>query len=160
MNRRSIMLIGIAIFLTVMVILRYTVWSGSGDADVIQPAIPPATNVSLREESGSFLPPLSAFSAILDRPLFRADRRPEPDVVVDIPAQTTVPASGGEPEFVITGTVTGPSGGVATLRTLTETRRAYVGDTVEGWRVDAITATGVVVSQNGDRFRLPIGDPG
>lgn len=160
MNRRPLVLIGIAIVLTVLVILRYTVWSGDGNADVIRPAIPPATHVSIHEESGNFLPPISAFAAILDRPLFRADRRPEPDVVVDMPAQTTVQASGDEPEFFVIGTVTGPSGGVATIRTRNETRRVYIGDTVEGWRVDVITATSVDVSRNGDRFRLPIGDPG
>lgn len=157
MNPRSIMLMGIAAALTVLVILRYTVWGGNGNPDVIQPTPPPTANVAIREESGNFLPPFSAYSAIPDRPLFRPDRRPEPGMVIETPGQISGQATQSEPEFVVVGTVTGPDGGVATLRSQNETRRAYVGDTVEGWRVDAITGSGIEVSRNGDRFAMSIG---
>ncbi|PIW30000.1 MAG: hypothetical protein COW29_05210 [Rhodobacterales bacterium CG15_BIG_FIL_POST_REV_8_21_14_020_59_13] len=159
MNPRSNILMGIAAALTVLVILRYTVWSEGGNSVVIQPAPPPITNIAIREESGDFLPPFSAFSAIQDRPLFRPDRRPEPVMVIETPGQTTGQETQSEPEFVVIGTVTGPDGGVATLRSQNETRRAYVGDTVEGWRVDAITGSGIEVSRNGDRFAMSIGGP-
>lgn len=159
MNRRTLILAGIAAVLTVIVILRYTVWSDGGDFRVIAPAAPPASTVAIREESGDFLPPYSAFPAISDRPLFRPDRRPEPDAVIETPVEAPVQTPDSEPEFFVIGTVTGPNGGVATIRSQNETRRAYVGDTVEGWRIDAITGSGVDVSRNTDRFRLSIGEP-
>ncbi len=134
-------------------------WSGDIDPAAVRPAQIPATPAVLREESGDFLPPLSAFSAILDRPIFRPDRRPEPEVVIETPEQTTGGTLQDTPEFVIIGTVTGPGGGAATIRSRNETRRVYVGDTVEGWRIDTITGNGIEVSQDGDRFRLSIGEP-
>lgn len=159
MNQRTIVLAGIAVMLTVLVILRYTAWSGGGNPDVIRPAPPSIANVAVREETGNFLPPLSAFSAISDRPLFRPDRRPEPEAIFETPVQTPVLSRQGEPEFVVIGTVTGPDGGVATIRSENETRRAYIGDTVEGWRVDNITRSGIEVSRDGDRFAMSIGAP-
>lgn len=159
MNRRTLALTGIAAALTVLVILRYTVWSGGENTAVIQPAPPSATNVAIREESGNFLPPFPAFSAISDRPLFRADRRPEPAAIVETPVQPTAEIPQGQPDFVLIGTVTGPNGGVATIRSQNETRRAYVGDTVDGWRVDRITGTGIEVSQDQNRYAMSIGEP-
>ncbi|WP_394693767.1 hypothetical protein [Hyphobacterium sp.] len=159
MNQRTLILAGIAAILTVIVILRYTVWSDGGESRVIAPSPPPTTTAAIREESGDFLPPYSAFPAISDRPLFRPDRRPEPAVVIETPVDVPVQTSDDAPEFVVIGTVTGPNGGVATIRSQNETRRAYVGDTVEGWRIDAINGTGVEVSRNADRFRLSIGEP-
>ncbi|MBI1235558.1 MAG: hypothetical protein GC188_02620 [Alphaproteobacteria bacterium] len=159
MNPRSIILIAIAAVLTVLVILRYTVWESDGQSAVIQPAPPPEANIAIREESGAFLPPFPAFSAISDRPVFRPDRRPEPDAVIEGPVQPAGEAPQTAPEFVVIGTVTGPDGGVATIRSRNETRRAYVGDTVEGWHIDTITGSGIEVSQNGNRFRLSIGEP-
>ena len=159
MNPRSIILIAIAAVLTVLVILRYTVWGDNGHSAAIQPAPPPEANITIRAESGEFLPPFPAFSAISERPVFRPDRRPEPDAVVEGPAQPAGAAPQTAPEFVVVGTVTGPDGGVATIRSGNETLRAYVGDTVEGWRIDTISGSGIEVSQNGDRFRLSIGEP-
>jgi len=159
MNQRTLILAGIAAVLTVIVILRYTVWSEGGDTRLVVPSAPPVTPVAIREESGDFLPAFSAFPAISDRPLFRPDRRPQPNVVIETPVQTPAPAQEGEPEFIVIGTVTGPNGGVASIRSENETVRAYVGDTVEGWRIDTITGSGIEVSRNGDRFRLSIGEP-
>jgi len=159
MNQRTIVLGIIAALLTVIVVLRYTVWSEGGNPAVIQPAPPSTSVVTIREETGDFLPQFSSFSAISDRPLFRSDRRPAPPEVIETPViETPVLTQQGEPSFTVIGTVTGPDGGVATIRSDNETSRAYVGDTIEGWRIDTITSRDVEVSRDSDRYRIPIGE--
>jgi len=159
MNQRTIILAGVAVILTVIVILRYTVWSEGGNSAVIAPSAPPTAIVAIREESGDFLPQFSSFPAISDRPLFRSDRRAAPPEIVETQVtETPVQIQQGEPAFTVIGTVTGPDGGVATIRNEAETSRAYVGDTVDGWRIDAITSRDIEVSSNGERFRIPIGE--
>jgi hypothetical protein len=159
MNQRTRIMLVIAAVLTLVAILRYSVFAGGQTTDLVQPAPPPQANVEIRQESGDFLPPFSAFAAITDRPLFRADRRPAPEMVVETPVtQTPVQQPDGAPEFTVIGTVTGPNGGVATIRLNDEAGRYYVGDTVDGWRVEEITTSMVEVSRNGATYRVRIGE--
>ena len=156
MTPRLKIMLGVAAILAVLAVFRNFVWVG-GD-EIVQPSAPPQA-VEIRQESGDFLPPVSAFSAIGDRPLFRSDRRPAPVEIVETNTTPEItPARVGEPDFVVIGVVTGPDGGVATIRTDTETVRAYISDTIDGWRVDDIEASGIEVSQGGSRYRLRIGE--
>lgn len=154
-TRLKIMLAVAGVLLVLTMVQNFVL---TGDDGVIQASAPPQS-VEIRQETGEFLPAYNAFSAIAERPLFRSDRRPAPVEVVDTPTTPQItPTQVGEPDFVVIGVVTGPDGGVATIRSTTETVRAYVGDTVEGWRVDEIEATGIQVSQGGSRYRLRIGE--
>jgi hypothetical protein len=156
MNRRLIGLMGVAGVLVILLALQQFVWTA--DENVVRPSEPPRT-VPIREESGTFLPDFDAFSAIAERPLFRADRRPPP--APETPETDTIVTpvvTRGEPTFVIVGIGTNENGGVATIRTETETVRAYVGDRIEGWRIDEINRATVEVSNGETSYRLFIGD--
>ncbi|MEE2525569.1 hypothetical protein V0U79_04265 [Hyphobacterium sp. HN65] len=156
MTTRLKIMLGIAAILAVLTVMRNLVWTG--DAGVIPPSAPPQ-NVEIRQETGEFLPPFDAFEAIVDRPLFRPDRRPAPVEIAETAITPEIlPSQAGEPDFLVIGVVTGPDGGVATLRSDTETVRAYVGDTIEGWRIDEIDSNGIEVSRGGNRYRLRIGE--
>lgn len=156
MTPRLRIMLALAAILLVLAVLRNFVWTG--ESGIMQPSAPPQ-NIEIRQETGEFLPPFNAFEAIADRPLFRSDRRPAPVEVAEV-VQTPqfTPAQVGEPDFVVIGVVTGPEGGIATIRTASETVRAHVGDTIEGWRIDGIDSNGIEVSQGGSRYRLRIGE--
>jgi hypothetical protein len=160
MTRRTYIMLALAAVLAVIVVLRQFVWA---EPDVLRPVAPNSVqihDVEYSNETGNFLPGFAAFDAILDRPLFRSDRRPAPAQTVEVPVQspTTFAADDGPPDFVVVGTVTGPDGGVATIRDQNETSRVHVGDTIAGWRIDAITSTDIEVSRNGSRYRLGLGE--
>jgi hypothetical protein len=160
MTRRTYIMLAFALVLAVIVVLRQFVWT---EADVLRPIAPDSVqiqDVTYSDEAGNFLPDFAAFDAILDRPLFRSDRRPAPVQQVEVPAQppTSQTVDNGPPDFIIVGTVTGPDGGVATIRDQNETSRVHVGDTVSGWRIDAITGSDIEVSRNGNRYRLGLGE--
>lgn len=160
MTQRTYIMLALAAVLAVIVVLRQFVWS---EPDVLRPVAPDSVrihDVEYSNETGNFLPDFAAFDAILDRPLFRSDRRPAPVEQVDVPIQTPITdtTDDGPPDFIIVGTVTGPEGGVATIRDQNETSRVHVGDTVAGWRIDAITGSDIEVSRNGNRYRLGLGE--
>jgi len=160
MTRRTYIMLAIAVILTIIVVLRQFVWT---ETDVLRPVAPDSVqiqDIEYSDEVGNFLPDFAAFDAILDQPLFRSDRRPAPAQQVDLPTQspTTQAMDDGPPDFIIVGTVTGPDGGVATIRDQNETSRVHVGDTVSGWRIDAITGSDIEVSRNGSRYRLGLGE--
>ncbi|WP_421792903.1 hypothetical protein [Hyphobacterium sp.] len=159
MTQRTRLLLLVAAVLVVLVALRYLVWTDTGVVQPSPPAERASSTVEIRQETGDFLPGFESFDAIAARPLFRSDRRPAPVEVVQAPVLTPQTATQiGEPEFTVIGTVTGPEGGVATIRTEGETRRAYVGDTIEGWRIDSISRSSIEVSNSGNAYRLPIGE--
>lgn len=159
MNRRTLLLLGVAGVLAVIVVIDQVRRAG-GD-DIAQP-IRRIAEVEIAQETGPFLPEFSGFSAIAQRPLFRPDRRPEPEPVVTEPERPVTPVvtNDNPPDFIVVGVVTGPEGrGAATVRDGSETRRVYSGDTVQGWRVDTINRDGIVVTRDGQRWSLPIGEP-
>lgn len=157
MNRRTVLLIGVAAVLTILVALRYL-----GGSEPVRPRAdtdPVTPVVEIRLETGEFLPPYEAFDAISARPLFQSDRRPVVATVIQNPVTPAVAIMQvEEPRFTVIGTVTGPTGSVATIRSDGETRRVYRGDTIEGWRIDVIRQDSIDVSQSGEAFRLPIGE--
>ena len=157
MNRRTLILIGVAGILAVLVGLDQ--WRQASEVAVVQP-VRRIAEVEIVQESGPFLPEFSSFSAIGTRPLFRADRRPEPvTVIAPVTPVQTVAATDTPPEFIIVGVVTGPDGrGAATVRDGAETRRVYPGDLVQNWRIDRINPDGVIVTRDGRRWSLPIGE--
>lgn len=156
MNRRLALLLAAAGILAILLVLRQFVWVA--DDGIVRPAVPQQA-VTIRQESGQFLPDFPAFSAIADRPLFRADRRPVPiPETPQIETPLTTEQGGSEPSFVVVGVGTNENGGVATIRTDSETLRAYVGDRIEGWRIDAINRASVEVSNGETSYRLFIGD--
>lgn len=158
MNQRTLILIGVAIILAILVgIVRF---GGSG-SDVVSATRrdSPIRQVEIIQESGPFLSPIDDFDAIAERPLFRPDRRPAPVIATpppSRPAQSTQTI--GEPDFLIVGTASGPDGWSATIRTDEATERVYVGDSVEGWRIDDISASRVRVSQSGEAWNVPVGE--
>ncbi|MEE2565719.1 hypothetical protein [Hyphobacterium marinum] len=159
MNRRTLILLGVAGVLAVVFVLDQV--RRAGGNDIAQP-VRRTAEVEIAQETGPFLPDFSSFAAIAQRPLFRPDRRPEPEPVVTIPdgPVTPIQSSDNPPDFIVVGVVTGPEGrGAATVRDGTETRRVYAGDTVQGWRVDTINRDGIVVTRDGQRWSLPIGEP-
>lgn len=166
MNRRLVILLGVAVVLGS--IYAATQLGGSGDTvRAIAPggaAAPsgPVRTPAIAQEEGPFLPPMSSFQAIESRPLFRADRR-RPAVVVEQPVQTPVQTpvtNDGPPDLIVVSVVTGPNGrSAATIRQGDETRRVYAGDTIDGWRIDAIRPDGVEISRNRERWALPVGEP-
>ena len=166
MNRRLLILLGVAIVLGGI----YAATQLGGSGNTVQAIAPggaaapsgPVRTPPVAQEEGPFLPPLSSFQAIENRPLFRADRR-RPAVVVEQPVPTPVQTpvtNDGPPDVVVVSVVTGPNGrSAATIRQGGETRRVYAGDTVDGWRVDAIRPDGVEVSRDRERWALPVGEP-
>ncbi|WP_421785406.1 hypothetical protein [Hyphobacterium sp.] len=156
MNWRLALLLVVAGILTVLLVLRQVI--GTDDEGIVRPA-PPSQTAVIAQESGDFLPPYAVFDAIEERPLFRPDRRPAA-IPEPLQGETTLPpqSGDGEPAFVVVGIGTTETGGVATIRTGLETVRAYVGDRIEGWRIDAINRTSIEVSNGSSSYRLFIGD--
>lgn len=156
MNCRLVLLIGVAGILVLLLVLQQFVWTGDGR--VVGPSEPPQP-VPIREESGAFLPEFGAFSPIAERPLFRTDRRPTPAPEVPQTETTFTPVTtSSEPSFVVIGIGTNENGGVATIRAESETVRAYVGDRIDGWRIDTINRASVEVSNGETSYRLFIGE--
>ena len=166
MNRRLLILVGVAVVLGGI----YAATQLSGPDNTVR-ALPPggAANVAdivrtppIAQEEGPFLPPLSSFPAIENRPIFRSDRRrPAEAIVPPVQQPVETPAARDTPpDVVVVSVVTGPNGrSAATVRQAGETRRVYAGDTVDGWRVDTIRPDGVEVSRGRERWALPVGEP-
>lgn len=101
------------------------------------------------------LPPLSNFSAIVERPLFVRGRRPAP------PASetTTTATTEGPSPFVLSGVVIAGGRRVAFLqnRASPKTLRVEEGETIEGWKVITIRPQMVTLSSgtNKDELKLP-----
>jgi hypothetical protein len=166
MNRRLVILVGVAVVLGGI----YAATRLGGSGDTVRAIAPggatapagPVRTLPIAQEDGPFLPPMSSFQAIESRPLFRADRR-RPAVVVEQPVEQPVRTpvtSDGPPDLIVVSVVTGPNGrSAATIRQAGETRRVYAGDTVDGWRIDAIRPDGVEISRDRERWALPVGEP-
>ncbi|MEN0653526.1 MULTISPECIES: hypothetical protein [Hyphobacterium] len=166
MNRRLLILLGVAVILGGV----YAATQLGGPGNTVRAVAPGGLPVQpgvvrtppIAHEEGPFLPPLSSFQAIESRPLFRADRR-RPAEVIEQPVQTPVQTpvtNDGPPDLIVVSVVTGPNGrSAATVRQTGETRRVYTGDTVDGWRIDAIRPDGVEISRDRERWALPVGEP-
>ena len=164
MSPRLLVLIGVAVILVAVFAVTRT--NGDGGVRAIAPPGIEAGSARVQSppiahEDGPFLPPLSAFPAIANRPLFRPDRRPVAVEVIQTPVQQTLTRDGTDqpPELIVVSIVTGPdTGSIATIRVNGETRRVHAGDQVGNWRIDAIRLDGVEVSSGRERWALPVGE--
>jgi Tfp pilus assembly protein PilP len=109
------------------------------------------------------LPPLEQFTAMVERPLFSASRRPavasEPEVAEEeLPDPEPVPEASGLPEVRFVGTIR--QGGAMTALVVPEGHDAAVklrvGDEVAGWRVRSVGASQLVLEHEGERRVLTI----
>ena len=91
-------------------------------------------------------PPIAAFDEIAARPLFNADRKPDPEPPPPETAKA-VSALGDLSQYRVLGTV---RGGTMQLALLSKSGGAVLtvkpGDTFEGWTVDKIDDAGVSIS--------------
>lgn len=144
-----------------LLVVPYLLWTRSEEpppavaasvARAVQSDPAPATE----EPPAPFiLPPLEAFTAVVERPLFSPTRRmPNPPPEVDAPvAEAPVAEPGGppEPELRFFGTVTqdGTAAALVTFPATSEVARLRPGDMVGEWQV---------VSVERNRLDLALGD--
>lgn len=123
------------------------------------------TIAAAQETSELFsLPPLTDLSAIVDRPLFSADRRPPPDDTseADQPMAAAEPSDGAERQIVLAGTATDQSQrAVAILHDLSQSVqfRVWVGDEIEGWTVRAIRPRALVLGTATQEVTVTLDEP-
>lgn len=111
------------------------------------------------------LPAVDSFHAMLERPLFVADRKPpaavaEPTATPDQPPveEGEVPVENGGPELRFVGTV-GRDGEMTALvlhGEQTEVQRLVVGDEVDGWKVTEVRTSELVIEHEDERRVLTI----
>ena len=172
MKPRELLLIGAAGALAVLVY-----FNPFGGDDAVQAARPadrtaapgadrPAAGEAMDarpvEAGGPFLAAYPQFAALDERPLFTPDRRPPraapPPERTDRPAPTPAPAQTRPPDIIVTGVAAGPEGrGSALVQDRGETVRLYVGDLIEGWRLEAVEPDAIVITREDERWRIPIG---
>lgn len=112
------------------------------DGRIALPEPPPAPDLTL--------PPITEFTAVVDRPLFLPDRRP-------LPADPPPPPPPKEPLAVnVVGIVMSGAQGTVLLR-LPKAKDAITlraGDVVQGWTVVDISPEGALFERDGERTML------
>lgn len=103
--------------------------------------------------AGNFaLPPLDAYSEIVERPLFISSRRPpeEPEVVEQ--------KQPGEVSFTLLGVAVTPERNLALLQIdgAGKVARMEVGEEVNGWQLEAVHADGIVLRKNETIKNVPL----
>jgi hypothetical protein len=118
---------------------------------------------SAQSVSNSFeLPPLDAFGAVIERPLFSPDRRPA--VTAAAPDAESQPSdeSGVQGQILLAGTATDQGDrAVAILRDVTQGTqfRVWVGDQVGGWTVYAIKPREIVLENAKRQVTVTLDEP-
>ncbi len=106
------------------------------------------------------VPPIGTFAQIVERPLFRPDRRPPAATPIEAPTQQQTPAPEPEVEWTLIGVGQNESGRVAILRIdgTTEPMRARVGDQLAGRIVKNISANEITLEDVESReiFKLAL----
>ncbi len=143
-NRASLYLLGVCIALASVIYLEFNHKPPIGDAITV--ATPSSSAEITPPAPAAFsLPPLAAYSVIVERPLFSTQRRP-PAEEVEAPktAKPTPPS-----RFILTGVLISADERLVLLRRVgSETIiRASEGDEIEGWRIEVIAANSVVLRQ-------------
>jgi len=121
-------------------------------------------NALAQETPGAFsLPPIDAFNAIVDRPLFSPDRSPPPEMSeAGEPAPAPEGASSDERQLVLAGTATDQSQrAVAILHDVSQgvQFRVWVGDEVGGWKVKAIKPRVLVLGTATEEVTVTLDEP-
>jgi hypothetical protein len=106
-------------------------------------AAPAAETVSPSGRAAPRATPIRSFKETLDRPLFHASRRPAPKQVaatVDAPAPNA-------PKLKLVGVIIEPEGRSALVRVAGAAGpiEIYVGERIEGWRLEAIQTDRIVL---------------
>jgi hypothetical protein len=153
--------------------LPYLAWTAQEDEPVTAAArsrspIPPTEQGSapelVAEPQLLRLPAVESFHAMLERPLFVADRKPpavaaEPTVMPDEgPLETEAPTGNDGPELRFVGTV-GRDGAMTALvlrGEQTEVMRLVVGDEIDGWTVADVRTSELVIEHEDERRVLTI----
>ncbi len=131
-------------------------------APLAQSRAQPLAANTVNSASQPLLPDATQFSSISKRNLFSPSRKSIQQMppVRNLPNAQSQPSQSSDapPDFVITGIAIRPDGGSALIKKgRNEVVRAFVGDEVDGWRVENLTTDYVIISKNGDRWQLPIG---
>lgn len=119
------------------------------------PALPAVTPV----ESFHLSPP-NQYSEVVARPLFIAERRPESPPPDEAPPEK--PPPGSEQKFVLFGVMIAPGNQAALLRLEepnAKTARVRLGEMIAEWRLDQVTADGVVLRRGEATQELPLTRP-
>ncbi|HME84033.1 MAG TPA: hypothetical protein VKG91_05645 [Roseiarcus sp.] len=140
-----------------------------GAMDAADPArATPPSNRNEATQAGNPLGkiPLSALTAIQDRPLFSVSRRPPAPAIQIIaqPAQVPAPAPPAPPErpaLKLIGTILSPATSVALLRdpATQAVTRVRVGEATSGWRVKTVGLRSVVVEKGDQSAILGLPEP-
>jgi general secretion pathway protein N len=144
-----------------LLFVPYLLWTRSEEpppavAASVTRAVPSEPTPAAEQPPAPFvLPPLEAFTAVVERPLFSPTRRmPNPPPEVDTPvAEAPAAESSGpaEPELRFFGTVTrdGSAAALVTFPSTSEVARLRPGDMVGDWQV---------LSVERDRLELGLGE--
>lgn len=118
------------------------------------PAVAPLENVGLA--------PPAHYGEITVRPLFIAERRPEPPPPPEETPPSEKPPAGPEQKFMLFGVMIAPGAQAALLRLQepnARTARVKLGDMIGEWRLDKISAAGVVLRKGEAIQDLPLTRP-
>jgi hypothetical protein len=157
-----------------LVAIPYLAWTSLGEAPAAvtvsqRPAVAVAPAVASPQVPGEVtlarLPPVEQFTAMVERPLFSPSRRPgmAPEAELagaELQGPEPEPAAevSGLPEVRFVGTI--GQGGAMTALVVPEGHhdavKLRVGDEVAGWRVHSVTASQLVIEQDGERLVLTI----
>ncbi len=127
---------------------------------VIRPTPPPELPAVAPLEPFSLSPP-TQYSEVAIRPLFIAERRPEPPPPPD-EAQPEKPPPGPEQKFMLFGVMIMPGTQAALLRPEApnaRTVRVGVGEMIGEWRLDAVLPDRVVLRKGETTQDLPLTRP-
>jgi hypothetical protein len=118
---------------------------------------------SAQSVSSSFeLPPLDAFGAIVERPLFSPDRRPAATAAAPEAESPPSDESGVHGQILLAGTATDQGDrAVAILRDVTQGTqfRVWVGDEVGGWTIYAIKPREIVLENAKRQVTVTLDEP-
>lgn len=111
------------------------------------PELPSAPSARLE------IPPLSQYSAIVERPLFLSERRPpaEPQAVIE-------EAPGKESEFMLQGVLMTAERTIALLQidATGKVARLAPGEMVKGWELESVRTDGVILRKDESVIDLPL----
>jgi general secretion pathway protein N len=123
-------------------------WSASASSPAIETSPPVTAASKTAESSAAFtLAPLSAFSAVTDRPLFSPDRRPAPQ------ARETL---GSWSALSLAGIIVTPASREVLVAHGTPAKLVHLqeGQSVDGWVVRAIEPDHIVVANGSEEHEL------
>ncbi len=161
------MRLGLAILLlglTALLALEWTLWSPRPKSNLVAPASQPApipappdsaellARLESKEERGNYAP-------IIERPIFRPDRQPEPPP--DAQANAPSPSDGVPLDVLdLKAILLMPDLALAWVQDPAQPRmrRVRVGDEVQGWLVTAILADRIIVERQGQQDTLLLRD--